>query len=165
MRRKLKSLPEDTVEDLAREAMVTLYRLSRRETLVNPDALATTLVDRVCVDHVRRRRGPSARLDARPEKDARLELPAESPGIEADVDMLELFRFVVLEHFHQHDAPCHELATEFFTELSWSALARRRQLRHSTVIKRWSACMEQIRELAYAQRGPVWEWARQARIV
>jgi len=136
VKRKLKSLPEDTVEDLAREAMVTLYRLSRRETLVNPDALATTLVP-----------------------------PAQSAGKEAGVDMLELFRFVVLEHFRQHDAPCHELAIEFFTELSWSAIARRQQLRHSTVIKRWSACMEQVRELAYAQRGPVWEWARQARIV
>ena len=165
MRRKLKSLPEDTVEDLAREAMVTLYRLSRREALVNPEPLAATLVDRVCVDHVRRLRGPAGRLDALSEKDAALELPARSAGSEASVDMLELFRFVVLEHFKQHDAPCHELAIEFFTELSWSALARQRQLRHSTVIKRWSACMEQIRELAYAQRGPVWEWARQARIV
>ena len=165
MRRKLKSLPEDTVEDLAREAMVTLYRLSRREALVNPDALAVTLVNRVCVDHVRRLRGPAGRLDALSEKDAALELPSRSAGTEAGVDMLELFRFVVLEHFKQHDAPCHELAIEFFTELSWSALARQRQLRHSTVIKRWSACMEQIRELAYAQRGPVWEWARQARIV
>ena len=165
MRRKLKSLPEDTVEDLAREAMVSLYRLSRREALVNPDPLAATLVDRVCVDHVRRLRGPAGRLDPLSQKDAPLELPAPSPGSEAGVDMLELFRFVVLEHFKQHDAPCHELATEFFTELSWSAIARQRQLRHSTVIKRWSACMEQIRELAYAQRGPVWEWARQARIV
>ncbi|HVQ26677.1 MAG TPA: hypothetical protein VMV01_15925 [Planctomycetota bacterium] len=165
MRRKLKSLPEDTVEDLAREAMVTLYRLSRREALVNPEPLAATLVDRVCVDHVRRLRGPAGRLDPLSEKDAALELPARSAGSEASVDMLELFRFVVLEHFKQHDAPCHELAIEFFTELSWSALARQRQLRHSTVIKRWSACMEQIRELAYAQRGPVWEWARQARIV
>jgi DNA-directed RNA polymerase specialized sigma24 family protein len=165
VRRKLKSLPEDTVEDLAREAMVTLYRLSRREALVNPDALAVTLVNRVCVDHVRRLRGPAGRLDPLSEKDAALELPARSAGSEASVDMLELFRFVVLEHFKQHDAPCHELAIEFFTELSWSALARQRQLRHSTVIKRWSACMEQIRELAYAQRGPVWEWARHARIV
>jgi hypothetical protein len=44
-------------------------------------------------------------------------------------------------------------------------VARRLQVRHNTVIKRWSRCMVQIRELAYSQRGPVWEWAREARIV
>jgi DNA-directed RNA polymerase specialized sigma24 family protein len=165
VRRTFRSAPADTVEDLAREAMVSLFRLSRREALVNPDALAATLVARVCVDHARRMRGPSGWLDAPPETDAALELPAHDPAREAGADMLELFRFVVLEHFKQHDAPCHELATEFFAELSWSAVARRSQLRHSTVIRRWSRCMEQVRELAYAQRGPVWEWAREARVV
>jgi hypothetical protein len=108
-------------------------------------------VDRVCVDHVRRSVGEKA---------------VAGDGASAiGVDMLELFRFVVLEHFKQHDAPCHELAEEFFAELSWTAVARRAQLRHSTVIRRWSRCTEQIRELAYAQRGPLWEWARAARIV
>ena len=79
--------------------------------------------------------------------------------------MLDLFRFVVLEHLKQHDAPCHELAMDFYSEPSWTAVARRLQVRHVTVIRRWSRCMEQVRELAYAQRGPVWEWAREARIV
>ena len=165
MRRTVRGAPADTVEDLAREAMVTLYRLSRREALVNPDALAATLVDRVCMDHARRVRGPSGWPDALPGAGSPLELPAHDPAREVGADMLELFRFVVLEHFRQHDAPCHEMATDFFTELSWSAVARRLQLRHGTVIKRWSRCMEQVRELAYAQRGPVWEWAREARIV
>ena len=150
----------DTLEDLAREAMVTLFRLSRREALADPDTLLSTLVDRVCVDHVRRSRGPAARLEPVGEKTA----PGDGAGA-IGVDMLELFRFVVLEHFKQHDAPCHELAEEFFAELSWTAVARRAQLRHSTVIRRWSHCTEQIRELAYAQRGPLWEWARAARIV
>lgn len=144
---------------------MTLFRLSRRETLVNPEALATTLVHRVCVDHVRRMRGPSGRLDPLPETDTPLELPARDPVQEVGADMLELFRFVVLEHFRQHDAPCLALATDFFAEQSWSAVARRLQVRHNTVIKRWSRCMTQIRELAYSQRGPVWEWAREARIV
>lgn len=164
VRRKLRSAPPDTLEDLAREAMVTLFRLSRREALANPDALAATLVDRVCMDHVRRLRGPAGRLDAL-EQDAPLPATAGGTSGEAGVDMLELFRFVVLEHFKQHDAPCQELAAEFYAEQSWAAVARRLQLRHTTVIRRWSTCMEQVRELAYAQRGPVWEWARQARIV
>lgn len=164
MRRKLRSAPPDTLEDLAREAMVTLFRLSRREALANPDTLAATLVDRVCMDHVRRLRGPAGRLDAL-EQDAALAATAGGAPGEAGVDMLELFRFVVLEHFKQHDAPCQELAAEFYAEQSWAAVARRLQLRHTTVIRRWSKCMEQVRELAYAQRGPVWEWARQARIV
>ena len=164
MRRKLRAAPPDTLEDLAREAMVTLFRLSRREALANPDTLAATLVDRVCMDHVRRMRGPAGRLDAL-EGDAPLATTAGDAAGEVGVDMLELFRFVVLEHFKQHDAPCQELAAEFFAEQSWAAVARRLQLRHTTVIRRWSRCMEQVRELAYAQRGPVWEWARQARIV
>ena len=142
---------------------MTLFRVSRREALANPDALAATLVDRVCVDHVRRLRGPAGRLDTL-DADAPLEPPARDPAAPG-VDMLELFRFVVIEHFNQHDAPCHELAAEFFAEQSWSTVARRLQVRHTTVIKRWSRCMEQVRELAYAQRGPVWEWAREARIV
>ena len=164
MRRKVRSAPPDTLEDLAREAMVTLFRLSRRESLANPDTLAATLVDRVCADHVRRLRGAAGRLDAL-DADTPLAPPAGDAAVEAGVDMLELFRFVVLEHFKQHDTPCLELAAEFFAEQSWTAVARRLQIRHITVIRRWSKCMEQVRELAYAQRGPVWEWARQARIV
>lgn len=144
---------------------MTLFRLSQRETLVNAEALATTLVHRVCVDHVRRMRGPAGRLDPLPDSGGPLELPAPESAQAIAVDMLELFRFLVLEHFKQHDVPCHELATDFFAELSWSSVARRMQLRHNTVIKRWSRCMQQIRDLAYTQRGPVWDWAREARIV
>jgi DNA-directed RNA polymerase specialized sigma24 family protein len=165
IRRRLRFAPAMTTEDLAQEVMVTLFRLSQREKLVNAEALTTTLVHRVCVDHVRRMRGPTGRLDPLPDTDTPWELPAPDPSQEIGTDMLELFRFIVLEHFRQHDSPCHELATEFFAEQSWSNVARRMQLRHNTVIKRWSRCMEQIRELAYTQRGPVWEWARQARIV
>jgi hypothetical protein len=163
VRRKLKSAPADTIEDLAREAMVTLFRLSRRAALADPDALVATLVD----PRVRGPRAPAARAVrmAGPDPETGpLPEPAAGDGAQA-IDMLELFRFVVLEHFKQHDAPCHELAEEFFAEQSWTAVARRAQVRHGTVIRRWSRCTEQIRELAYAQRGPLWEWAREARIV
>ena len=104
MKRKLRYVPPDTLEDLAREAMVTLFRLSRREALANPETLAATLVDRVCVDHVRRMRGPAGRLDALLDLDAPLK-PPDGAVDATGVDMLELFRFVVLEHFKQHDAP------------------------------------------------------------
>ena len=165
LRRKLRATPASTIEDLAQEVMVTLFRLSQQEKLLNPEALTTTLVHRVYVDHVRRMRGPTGRLVPLPESDSPLELPSPDPGDEVGVDMLQLFRFVVLEHFKQHDAPCHALAADFFGELSWAAVARRLQVRHNTVIKRWSRCMVQIRELAYSQRGPVWDWARKAGIV
>ena len=165
IRGRLRFAPAETLEDLTQEVLVTLFRLSQRETLVNPEALATTLVQRTCVDYVRRMRGPSGRLDPLPDSGGPLELPSPDPAHAIGVDMLELFRFVVLEHFKQNDVPCHELATDFFAEQSWSSVARRMQLRHNTVIKRWSRCMEQIRELAYTQRGPVWDWAREAGIV
>src|SRR5262249_48747393 len=165
IRRRLRFAPAETTEDLAQEVMVTLFRLSQRETLVNAEALATTLVHRVCVDYVRRMRGPSGRLDPLPDTDGPWELPAPDPTREVAADMLELFRFVVLEHVRRHDVPCHELAADFFAEQSWSSVASRMHLRHNTVIKRWSRCMAQIRELAYTQGGPVWEWAREARLV
>ena len=144
---------------------MTLFRLSQRETLVNPEALATTLVHRVCVDHVRRMRGPSGRLDPIPDSGSPLEWPASDPEDDVPADMLELFRFVVLEHFQARDVACHDLAREFFAEHSWSAVAERAGLRHNTVIKRWSRCMEQVRELARSERGPVWEWARAAGVL
>jgi DNA-directed RNA polymerase specialized sigma24 family protein len=165
IRGRLRFAPAETLEDLAQEVMVTLFRLSLRETLLNPEALATTLVHRVCVDHVRRMRGPAGRLDSLPECDSALELPAPDPSQAVPADMLELFRFVVLEHFRTHDVPCHALATEFFAEQSWSAVAERLGVKHNTVIKRWSRCMEQVRELARSQRGPMWEWARAARVL
>ena len=165
IRGRLRFTPAETLEDLAQEVMVTMFRLSRREPLLNPEALATTLAHRVCVDHVRRMRGPSGRLDPLPESDTPLELPAPDPLQDVPADMLELFRFVVLEHFRVHDVLCHELAAEFFAEQSWSVVAARHGLKHNTVIKRWSRCMEQVRELARSQRGPVWEWARDARVV
>ncbi len=165
IRGRLRFAPAETLEDLAQEVMVTLFRLSQRETLLNPEAMATTLVHRVCVDHVRRMKGPTGRIEALPEGDGALELPAPDPSEEVPADMLELFRFVVLEHFQTNDVPCHELAADFFAEQSWSAVAERLQLKHNTVIKRWSRCMEQVRTLAQSQTGPVWEWARAARVV
>jgi len=165
IRGRLRFAPAETLEDLAQEVMVTLFRLSQRETLLNPEALATTLVHRVCVDHVRRMRGPTGRLDPLPEADTPFELPSPDPSHEVPADMLELFRFVVLEHFRVNDVPCHTLAVDFFAEQSWSAVAERLGLKHNTVIKRWSRCMEQVRELARSQHGPMWEWARAARIL
>ena len=145
--------------------MVRLFRLSQREALLNAEALATTLTHRVAVDHVRRMRGPSGRLEPLPDSDAPLELPAPDPSEEVPADMLELFRFVVLEHFRTHDAPCHALAMDFFAEQSWSVVAAHLGLKHNTVIKRWSRCMAQLRSLAQGQHGAVWDWARAARIV
>jgi DNA-directed RNA polymerase specialized sigma24 family protein len=165
IRGRLRFAPAETLEDLAQEVMVVIFRLSQREPLLNPEAMATTLVHRVCVDHVRRMRGPSGRLDPLPDSDAPLELPAPDPSQDVPADMLELFRFVVLEYFRAHDVPCHTLAADFFAEQSWSTVAQRIGLKHNTVIKRWSRCMEQVRELAQSQRGPVWEWARAARVV
>lgn len=165
LRSRLRFTPSETLEDLAQEILVTLFRLSQREVLVNAEALATTVTHRVCVDHVRRMRGPTGRLEPLPPPDSPLEPPAADPSQAPGPDMLELFRFVVLAHFEAHDASCRELAGPFFEEQNWAEVARRMGLKHNTVIKRWSRCMEQVRELVRTQRGPVWEWARAARVV
>lgn len=165
IRGRLRFASAETLEDLAQEVMITLYRLSQREPLANPEAMATTLLHRVCVDHVRRMRGPSGRLDPLPDADGPMELPAAAPSEDVPPDMLELFRFVVLEHFRVHDAPCRVLAVEFFAEHNWSAVAAQLGIKHNTVIKRWSRCMAQVRRLVDSQHGPLWEWARAARVV
>ena len=165
IRGRLRFSSAESIEDLAQEVLVRMFRLSQREPLENPEALATTMVHRICVDHVRRMRGPTGRLDPLPEADGPLELPAPDPEHEVSVDMLEMFRFVVIEHFRANDVPCHALAVDFFAELNWSAVSERLGLKHNTVIKRWSRCMEQMRQLASSQSGPLWDWARTAGMV
>ena len=75
-------------------------------------------------------------------------------------DLLELFRFFVVERFRELDFPCQELATRFYVEQSWSAVAEQMRLKHPTVIKRWARCMQQVRRLMSTQQGRLWEWAR-----
>lgn len=165
IRSRLRFTPSETLEDLAQEVLVRMFRLSERESIDNPEALATTLVHRICVDHVRRMRGPRGRMESLPEGDSPLELPAPDPGQDISVDMLEMFRFVVVEHFKSNDQPCHDLALDFFAELNWAVVSERLGLKHNTVIKRWSRCMEQVRQLAATQSGPLWNWARDAGMV
>ena len=142
-----------------------LFRYTQRDPRVRPDELVATLARLVCRDHARRRLGARGLLHVVPDTDAPLELPPPDPDRDAAVDMLELFRFVVLEHFRQHDPASHELAEAFFAEQSWLSVARRMQLPTHKVIRRWSDGAAEIRELAYTQRGPVWEWARAAGVV
>lgn len=165
IRGRLRFASAETVEDLAQEVLVTIFRLSQREPIENAEAFATTLVHRICVDHVRRMHGPAGRLEPLPEPGAPLDLPAPDPSHEVSADMLELFRFVVIESFERQDAPCAELAREFFAEHSWSAVAEHLGIRHNTAIKRWSRCMERVRGWARTEQGPLWEWARSAGVV
>ena len=160
IRARLRSIPADTVEDLSREVLVTLFRLSRRERLVDPAALLHTLTHRVCVDHVRRQRGPSGRLDPVPDAETPLEPAGAEASSDMPADLLELFRFLVLERFRDLDFPCQELAKRFYVEQSWSAVAEQMGLRHPTVIKRWARCIQHVRRLVRTQQGRLWEWAR-----
>ena len=160
IRARLRSIPAGAVEDLSREVLVTLFRLSRRERLVEPEALVDTLAHRVCVDHVRRQRGPAGRLDPVEETETPLEPTGAGPAGDMPADPLELFRFCVLERFRELDFPCQELAMRFYVEQSWSAVAEQMHLKHPTVIKRWARCMLQVRRLVSTQQGRLWDWAR-----
>ena len=160
IRTRLPRAGEETLEDLSQEVLVTLFRLSRREPLADAPMLADSLAQRVCVDHIRRTRGPSGRLDPVTEGDSPLGPSAADAARATPVDMMDLFRFLVLEQFRELDAPCEELASMFYAEQSWSVVAERLGLRHQTVIKRWSRCMEKVQKRLRTQRGPVWEWAR-----
>ena len=160
IRARLRTLSAGTVEDLSREVLVTLFRLSRRERLVDPEALIHTLAHRVCVDHVRRQRGPAGRLDPVADAEAPPQPAGSGAATDMPVDLLELFRFFVVERFRELDFPCQELAKRFYVEQSWSTVAEQMGLRHPTVIKRWARCMLQVRRLVRSQQGRLWEWAR-----
>ena len=162
IRAQVRSVSAAVLEDLTQELLVTLFRLSRRERLVHPEALVGTLAHRVCVDHVRRGRGPAGRLDPVPDSGSALGPLASGPLRAAPVDLLELLRFLVLEHLREQDASCQELASMFYAEQSWSSVAEQLGIRHHTVIKRWSRCTVRVRKLVSTQQGPVWEWARSA---
>jgi DNA-directed RNA polymerase specialized sigma24 family protein len=116
VRRKLRFAPATVTEDLAQEVMVTLFRLSQRETLINPDALITTLTHRICVDHVRRMRGPTGRLDPLPESDHRWTRPESAPGGAA---------WLRRNHSAARRSR-HDMAAQFFAEQSSSNVARQR---------------------------------------
>lgn len=165
LRSRLRFTPSDKLEDLAQEVVIALFQVSQRETLLNPEALLTTICHRVIVSHVRRMHGPQGRLDALPDTDSPFELPAPDPQQEVGADMLEMFRFAVCEHFRVNDAPCLQLAHAFFAEQNWAVVSEQLGLKHNTVIKRWSRCMESVRAVAKHGTGPVWEWARSAELL
>lgn len=149
-----------TLDDLSLEVLVTLFRMGRHEPLANPQVLTETLVQRVAEDHIRRMRGPAGRLDPVSEVDTAFDPAGDMAA--GPTDMLELFRFLVLQHFHEMNAPCETLASRFFAKQSWSAVGEELELRPQTAIKRWSVCMAQVRKRLQTARGPVWVWARSA---
>lgn len=160
LRMRLPLAGAGTLEDLALEVQVMLFRLSRREPLENAQVLADSLVQRVAMDHIRRLRGGAGRLDPVSSADTAFEPAGAATGLAASTDMLELFRFLVLQQFHEVDAPCETLATRFYSSQSWSAVAEELELRPQTAIKRWVTCMGLARKRLQTQRGAVWDWAR-----
>ncbi len=162
----LRMCDEETIQDLVSDAITRLFRLQRQEEIRNPEALMTTLVHRLTVDYVRRFRSRGSRLEPLESVDGvEIPLPTADDPAALPADMLELFRFVVLEYFRENEISCHSLASEFFAEVNWSKVAERMQVKHNTVIKRWSRCVEKIRLLIETQSGPLWDWARAAQVV
>ena len=160
LRERLPFASEGTLQDLALEVQVMLFRLSRREPLTDAAGLSASLEQRVAADHIRRLRGSTGRLDPVSTADTAFEPAGVATGLAASTDMLELFRFLVLQQFHELDAPCEELAKRFYASQSWSAVSEELGLRPQTAIKRWTVCMGQVRKRLQSQRGAVWDWAR-----
>ena len=75
--RTLRTADPATVDDLAREVAVRLFRYAQRDPRVRPDELVATLARLVCRDHVRRRLGARGLLHVVPDTDAPLELPPQ----------------------------------------------------------------------------------------
>lgn len=135
------------VEDVASEALVRLYRALRRGPPRSLEALAVTIAQRTCADHIRRRVWTRRLLDA-------LAREPVSPDGRAE-DWQERFRFVVLEFFGS--TPCGSLATDYFAGLDWKSVAARNGESPDAVRQRWKRCLDRLRAAAKRSGGTLFD--------
>jgi RNA polymerase sigma factor (sigma-70 family) len=143
------------LDDLVQESLVRLLRAVRREPVGNLEALMTEIARRSAIDCLRRNTRWSAILAA---DTPDLEQVADPAGASARLsDPVERLQFVVLEFFTVREARCQELATAYFAEQDWKAVASRSGRSHDAIRKQWSRCLEMLRQAARDELGPLME--------
>lgn len=157
VRHRLGARHADDHEDLAQEALVRLLRVLRREPVRNLEALMNTLADRVVIQHDRRRRRWS--ILVQPFDPAAHDRPDPSTRAQAALgDPVHRLRFTVLEFFAAHHSPCAELARAFFARTPWEKVAAAAGLNPDAVRRRWSRCLDRLRDATRRGDGPLLEW-------
>ena len=66
----------------------------------------------------------------------------------------------MLEFFTARESRCRDLATAFFAEQDWKAVAEAEGRSHDAVRKQWSRCLGMLREAARDEAGPLMEALR-----
>jgi RNA polymerase sigma factor (sigma-70 family) len=159
LRRRIRADAE-TLEDLAQEACVRLIRALRRDPQLQPDAYVRVVAQRTGADYLRSLYRHQRLIEAvgRGELDAALPHAVEpSKG-----ELLERLELVVVELLDKAQASeCKELALAWFNGVSWSEWAHARQLEHAAVRKRWSRCLDRVRQSIEADPhwGAVLRWS------
>jgi DNA-directed RNA polymerase specialized sigma24 family protein len=77
-------------------------------------------------------------------------------------DLLERLEFVVVEALDRaRESECKELALAWFDGRSWRDLGFAQGVEHAAVRKRWSRCLEKVRQLMDQdpQWGPLLRWS------
>lgn len=145
LRHRAPALSSDAHKDLVQEALVRLYRTSRREPIRNLEAIANTIASSVVEDH----RRATAREKAFLKRLAQLRpggplAQTDEPG---DLgDPMDRLYFLVIAYFNAVHAPCADLAEQFFSRNSWKDLAAARGRSDTGIRKLWSRCTDRLRQ-------------------
>ena len=143
----------EEIEDLVQEALVRLLRARGRGAIGNLDAFLHTLARRTWIDFIRRKRRWKLLMEAGGVDVTRLPAPDRAaPWLLGDIQ--ERIETVVLLHFEREGhAECGSLARTFFAERSWNAVAEERNLSGAAVRKRWSRCLDALRNAVRTGEG------------
>jgi len=134
----------DELDDLNQEALVRLFRASRREEIRNLEAFMTTIAQRTAVDGLRRRKRWNAIMA--PLRDGQ-DLPsvAASPAPVPAGDPVSRLAFIVLELLERQSSGCLELARANMQGRNWAQVADDLGVSHDAVRARWSRCRALLR--------------------
>jgi DNA-directed RNA polymerase specialized sigma24 family protein len=133
------------VDDLTQEGLVRILRASRTMQIENLDAFLNTIVQRVWIDHVRRRASWRRIFDPLEEGTER---GAAAPPSTAECETgtpVSRTRFLVMEFFRTRKSACLPLASEYFRELDWNQVAEQLGRSHAAVRQQWKRCVDALR--------------------
>jgi len=139
--RALRGRAPDEIEDVTQQALIGVYRAVQRSRIQNLEAFMVTVANRQSLSFLRRMKVVSKHTDA---------VAAEVAGVGAptsrnDVDLIAWIRFLVAEALGR-GSECHELALAHFAGRSWKELAAERGTGHAALRKRWSRCVQTLKE-------------------
>ena len=150
-----RSISGEDLEDCEQIALIRLLRTSRRTVIENLEAMTTTIAKRVAASYHQRR----SRV---------LLVEIEEDGAETRSDPMDLIencdglRFLVRELLAGAGGECVEIYEEVLSrEQTYEQAAKGLTVSAAALRKRWSRCLQRVRDLAAQCPDPLLHWARQ----